>query len=503
MRKIMEEYTTLSFQRLGARQLSNLVASGAMSSSLPVLPTPLEEKYPKLPDSQQVSLEREIMANSVPPHATQLASNSGVVGHMFSSASGFTTDLHFSSAPHERHFTNAPFISQSSSDGISLPLTRSSHSGVFQSRPMSHYPRENNNISWSADQLQSFLDFPENVPTQNNQVESSNSGIMPSDDNTKRSDWQEWADQLIRDDDPSTPNWNELLADTNVADTELETAYQAPKPPQNFLVQQPQVHQQIPVLSGDLSSVASPSSSVTGVPNKPRMRWTPELHECFVEAVNQLGGSERATPKGVLKLMKVEGLTIYHVKSHLQKYRTARYRPDSSEGSSEKKMSAIEEMTSLDLKTGIEITEALRLQMEVQKRLHEQLEIQRNLQLRIEEQGRYLQMMFEKQCKSHNDRLKTLSSNLEESSAPLLDVMQHSAKNEVEPTKSCAETGNDIMDASAIPEESSRKMSRKQKEPESHSEDLNLEGVSGSDSPPIKRVKADDRSVASAKLASD
>nr|DAD45753.1 TPA_asm: hypothetical protein HUJ06_003983 [Nelumbo nucifera] len=199
----MEEYTTLSFQRSGARQLSNLVASGAMSSSLLVLSTPLEEKYPKLPDSQQVSLEREIMANFLPLHATQLASNSGVVGHMFSSASRFTTDVHFSSAPHERHSTNAPFISQSLSDGISLPLTHSSHSGVFQSRPMSHYPRENNDISY-------------------------NSGIMPSDDNTKQSDWQEWADQLNRDDDPLTPNWNDLLADTNVADTELE---------------QPQVHQ--------------------------------------------------------------------------------------------------------------------------------------------------------------------------------------------------------------------------------------------------------------------
>ncbi|XP_042386600.1 uncharacterized protein LOC121978303 [Zingiber officinale] len=59
---------------------------------------------------------------------------------------------------------------------------------------------------------------------------------------------------------------------------------------------------------------------------------------------------------------------------------------------------------------GIDLTEALQLQMEVQKRLHEQLQIQRNLQLRIEEQGKYLQVMFEQQCKSTMNKFNTLST---------------------------------------------------------------------------------------------
>ncbi|CAI0431132.1 unnamed protein product [Linum tenue] len=57
----------------------------------------------------------------------------------------------------------------------------------------------------------------------------------------------------------------------------------------------------------------------------PRLRWTPDLHRCFVHAVDRLGGEDRATPKMVLQIMDVKGLTISHVKSHLQMYRSMKH----------------------------------------------------------------------------------------------------------------------------------------------------------------------------------
>ncbi|XP_068663704.1 two-component response regulator ORR21-like isoform X2 [Aristolochia californica] len=53
---------------------------------------------------------------------------------------------------------------------------------------------------------------------------------------------------------------------------------------------------------------------------KPRVVWSVELHQQFVNAVTQLG-IDKAVPKRILELMNVPGLTRENVASHLQKFR--------------------------------------------------------------------------------------------------------------------------------------------------------------------------------------
>lgn len=60
---------------------------------------------------------------------------------------------------------------------------------------------------------------------------------------------------------------------------------------------------------------------------KQRRCWSQEMHKCFVDALQQLGGADFATPKQIRGLMKVDGLTNDEVKSHLQKYRLHTRRP--------------------------------------------------------------------------------------------------------------------------------------------------------------------------------
>ncbi|VVA15262.1 PREDICTED: myb [Prunus dulcis] len=73
-------------------------------------------------------------------------------------------------------------------------------------------------------------------------------------------------------------------------------------------------------------STANAQSNMRTPPQQPTSRkqrrcWSPELHRRFVNALQQLGGSQVATPKQIRELMQVDGLTNDEVKSHLQKYR--------------------------------------------------------------------------------------------------------------------------------------------------------------------------------------
>ncbi|CAJ1961140.1 unnamed protein product [Sphenostylis stenocarpa] len=422
----------------GLTKLIHLGTWTAMSSSSRILPTPLENKYMKPPDSFHLSPASDLAAKSVSSNAIRSA------GKMISSPSEFTDGIPFSSASlHERQYQDSPFVSSTLGDNVSSEI----HSTSFI--PL---PQETEDITWGPDPFQDILGFPENMSVQHDQ--EGNNACYINDDNVKRTDFGEWVDQLMSIEDSLHPNWSQLLGDDNVAEPK-------PKP------------LQVPQLQDTQSGEVLGNSGATTPQTKTRMRWTPELHEAFVEAVNQLGGSEKATPKGVLNLMKVESLTIYHVKSHLQKYRTARYKPEPSEGTSEKKATPIEEMKSLDLKTSKGITEALRLQMELQKRLHEQLEIQRKLQIQIEDQGKRLQMMFEKQREMGDNKVNGSSHKATTVTTPSDTVL---------PSSPLVETSNEER-VKGMDEEKDE--STKQKEGEGE-EVMNEDEVA----PPTKRVKS-------------
>ncbi|XP_023644365.1 two-component response regulator ARR11 isoform X2 [Capsella rubella] len=67
-----------------------------------------------------------------------------------------------------------------------------------------------------------------------------------------------------------------------------------------------------------LQDESDPSSSSS---KKARVVWSFELHQKFVNAVNQIGCDHKAGPKKILDLMNVPWLTRENVASHLQKYR--------------------------------------------------------------------------------------------------------------------------------------------------------------------------------------
>ncbi|PON78241.1 Octamer-binding transcription factor [Trema orientale] len=145
---------------------------------------------------------------------------------------------------------------------------------------------------------------------------------------------------------------------------------------------------------------------------KPRLRWTTDLHERFVDAVTQLGGASKATPKAIMRTMNVKGLTLFHLKSHLQKYRLGiQSGKDMGEASkdasylidSPRAGNSSPNLPTSDINEGYEVKEALRAQMEVQSKLHLQVEAEKHLQIRQNAERRYIAML-ERACKMLADQ---------------------------------------------------------------------------------------------------
>ncbi|KAL3850981.1 hypothetical protein ACJIZ3_012863 [Penstemon smallii] len=158
---------------------------------------------------------------------------------------------------------------------------------------------------------------------------------------------------------------------------------------------------------------------------KPRLRWTADLHERFIDAVTQLGGPSSQHSfslsffnfffffLAIMRTMGVKGLTLFHLKSHLQKYRLGKqsgkeFGEVSKDGSylmdSPRAVNSPQNLQTSDVNEGYEVKEALRAQMEVQSKLHLQVEAEKHVQLRQDAEKKYMAML-EQACKMLADQI--------------------------------------------------------------------------------------------------
>ncbi|KAH9702027.1 Myb family transcription factor PHL6 [Citrus sinensis] len=304
----------------------------------------------------------------------------------FSRSSVFCTSLYLSSSASSethRQIGNFPFLPHPRTFNQSVSAVDSTKSSLLFSEDMGNAYQEEHSESL----MKGFLNFPEDAS------DGSFPGVTCMGERLGLNEHLEL--QFLSDE-----------LDIDITDhgenPRLDEIYDAPKsslkPPMGLSCNENYVSSAPPVDA--LSSHTSPASATA---HKPRMRWTPELHECFLEAVNKLDGPEIMT---IVRTENAHQFTLKcrgYSKSGIEAYECRRNTDLLNICRRKKKSNFLSLALCVDqgqyFRRSIQFTEALRMQMEVQKQLHEQLEVQRALQLRIEEHARYLEKIVAEQQK--------------------------------------------------------------------------------------------------------
>ncbi|XP_042440081.1 protein PHR1-LIKE 2-like isoform X2 [Zingiber officinale] len=138
-----------------------------------------------------------------------------------------------------------------------------------------------------------------------------------------------------------------------------------------------------------------------------------------------------ATPKAIMRTMGVKGLTLFHLKSHLQKYRLGKQSgkelteqsKDVSYLSENPSSSALSpRVPTPDVNEGQEVKEALRAQMEVQRRLFEQVEVQKHVQIRMDAYQKYIDTLLVRAYKIASEQVASKSFPATEHELPDMPV---------------------------------------------------------------------------------
>ncbi|THU73800.1 hypothetical protein C4D60_Mb04t26670 [Musa balbisiana] len=135
----------------------------------------------------------------------------------------------------------------------------------------------------------------------------------------------------------------------------------------------------------------------------------------------------QATPKAIMQTMGAKGLTLFHLKSHLQKYRSGKQ--SGKEMTEQSKDGRSRNTVGAPAFGGQEVKEALRAQMEVQ-RLLEQVEIvlklfvglldqvQKHLQIRKDVHQKYIDSLLAKAYKIASEQIASNGSSTTKQEAP-------------------------------------------------------------------------------------